>query len=124
MKSKLSVVATTAIFAGMIQCAPAEAAEKKVEKDGDFYSVTVSSEKGKTQLRVEGKNGYHCNTSYPWKLSVGEGAAQKVFKKEHAKKFTEKEVVFAFDGEDSKGLLKMSMCNDKQCKMEKIPLSW
>lgn len=124
MKSMLSVVATMAIFAVGIQCAPAEAAGKKVEKAGDFYSVTVSSQKGKTQLRVEGKNGYHCNTSYPWKLTLGEGAEQKVLKKEHARKFTEKEVVFTFDGENSKALLKMSMCNDKQCKMEKIPLSW
>lgn len=123
MKTAFSIV-TGVLLAGFFVCAGAQAAQKRIEKKGEFYELVISSEKGRTEIRVQGKNGYHCNTSYPWKLTVGEGDAEQVLKKKQAKKFSEKEVVFVFESKKRAAKLKMSMCNDKQCKMEKLPLSW
>jgi hypothetical protein len=111
-----------------------------ITKSGSFYTVklevTGSGDSRVATITTTGKNGYHCNKLYPWKLTVTPGAgvtmAKKVFKskKGDAKTFTEPKVVFqvpytATDGaEKVEAKLKISLCDDKQCQMETVKLSW
>ena len=103
-------------------------------KSGGFYSVKVETSKtgDKTlaTITATGKSGYHCNKLYPWKLTVipGDGTT-RVYKKKDAKKFAEEAVIFTIPynlvaGKKTSAKLKLSMCDDKQCKMETVSFSW
>jgi hypothetical protein len=107
------------------------------QKNASFYTIEISTQKEiKTTaviVKTTGKAGYHCNTLYPWKLSVTPHSGIKmkntVLKKVDAKTFTKEKVEFHFSYlENSSGpvsaKLKFSVCNDKQCLIEKVPLSW
>jgi hypothetical protein len=106
---------------------------------GSFYEIRVETARaaGSTMhaiITTVGKNGYHCNMLYPWKLTVGQGdgisVSKPVMKKPDAEKFTESAVVFRvpYTATDAvktmSASLKLSLCDDKQCQMETVALSW
>ncbi|MCP4606954.1 MAG: hypothetical protein GY847_41660 [Proteobacteria bacterium] len=108
-----------------------------IAKTGTFYDVKVETavKQGKTiaTITATGKSGYHCNKLYPWKLAITPGPEieikKTVYKKKDAKKFAEDAVIFKISylkKADSKmrAKLKLSMCDEKQCKMETVTLSW
>lgn len=109
-----------------------------ITKSGSFYTVKVeitgSGDSREAKITTTGKNGYHCNKLYPWKLTLKPGPgvtmAKKVFKKGDAKPFSEAAVVFTVpytataDAKSVSAKLKLSLCDDKQCQMEKVKLSW
>jgi len=109
-----------------------------ITKSGSFYTVKVetsgSADARLAKITTVGKNGYHCNKLYPWKLTVTPGtgvtAAKTSFKKGDAKQFSEAAVVFevpyqaAADAKKVAAKLKLSLCDDKQCQMETVELSW
>jgi len=111
-----------------------------ITKSGSFYTVKVetsgSGDSRVAKITTVGKNGYHCNKLYPWKLTVEPGPGvtmdKKVFKskKGEAKTFSEAKVVFAVpykvqDGaKNVSAKLKISLCDEKQCQMETVKLSW
>ena len=88
--------------------------------------VKVEKAKGVVRIVAVGKAGFHCNTLYPWKLTVEGGAnGAKIYKKKDAKKFSKERVVFEVPyvkGQRAK--MKMSVCNDKQCIMHEEKLAW
>ena len=107
-------------------------------KSGSFYDVkvTTSGSGGSmvATITTTGKNGYHCNMLYPWKLIVepakGITVAKPKLTKKDAEQFTEAAVVFKvpYTATESappvKAALKLSLCDDKQCQMETVALSW
>ena len=109
-----------------------------VTKSGSFYTVKVetsgSGDSRTAKITTTGKNGYHCNKLYPWKLTVTPGAGvtmgKTLFKRKDAKPFSEPTVVFTVPytaSDDAKKIsakLKLSLCDDKQCQMETVELSW
>ncbi len=109
-----------------------------VNKTGSFYKIKIeTSGDGDSRtavITVTGTKGYHCNKLYPWKLTLkpGEGITLKKikFKKGDATKFAEKAVVFTVPYRAVAGAktvfakLKLSLCDDKQCQMESVNLSW
>ena len=111
-----------------------------ITKSGSFYTVKVettgSGDARTAKITTTGKNGYHCNKLYPWKLTVKPGSGvtmdKTVFKskKGEAKTFSEAKVVFevpykvSADAGKVTAKLKISLCDDKQCQMETVPLSW
>ncbi|MBW2277768.1 MAG: hypothetical protein JRF63_09770 [Deltaproteobacteria bacterium] len=128
----IAILILTAVFvAGSI-------ASAAITKSGSFYTVKVetsgSGDSRVAKITTVGKNGYHCNKLYPWKLTItpGDGVtvAKTKLKKGDAKKFEEAAVVFevpytAADGAKKvSAKLKLSLCDDKQCQMETVPLSW
>jgi uncharacterized protein YaiE (UPF0345 family) len=119
-----NVIAITSLL--YLASIPVGAQESK--KEEKFYQVKVKASSGKAAVGVVGKNGYHCNTEYPWKLTIIDGSAvKKVYKKIDAKVFGARKVEFEvpYTSKGSvQGKLKLSMCDDKQCKMETVKLSW
>jgi hypothetical protein len=125
-------VATLALTVAM----PA-AGKVATRKSGGFYDVKVETAKSGTRgtatLTVTGKNGYHCNIQYPWKLTLTAAPELKlektVFRKADAVRFAQKAVVFSASYEvraekTVSAELKLSLCDDKQCQMETVSLSW
>lgn len=113
------------------------ATAKTTTKTGSFYKVTLetTTKAGKqvATITIVGTNGYKCNKSYPWKLTLtpsGGAAVEKAkYKKGDATKLTEKKVVFTVPYTPAEGgkidaKLKLSCCDDKQCQMETVELSW
>ncbi len=100
----------------------AAAADKKpMGTTAKEYAVTTAVKNGKVVITAKGQGGYHCNTLYPWKLTVSD----KTYTKKDAAKFAEDGVVFKIAPvKDQKATLKFSVCNDKQCIMETASLSW
>lgn len=109
---------------------------KNMKKSGDFYEVSVETrttgDKSVATVTATPRNGYHCNMQYPWKLTIVESdglkTAKTVLRKADAKKFGQDAVVFEVpysvpQGKEVKGALKFSMCDEKQCKMERLELS-
>jgi len=109
---------------------------KDTTKSGDFYEVKVETRQGGHQtiatVKASPKSGYHCNTQYPWKLTIAEieglKTAKTVLKKKDAKQFSKDVVIFEVpysvpQGKEVKGALKFSMCDEKQCKMERLELT-
>jgi hypothetical protein len=113
-------------------------ASAAVTKTGSFYVVKVetsgSGDARVAKITTTGKNGYHCNMLYPWKLTLTPGRgvtlARTAFKKGDAKQFAEAAVVFEVPYQASAGAekitaaLKLSLCDDKQCQMETVDISW
>ncbi len=101
------------------------------DKESTFFEVRVKENKNKKKpeatISVKGKSGFHCNTLYPWKLTMTDGKAEKkILKKQDAKKFEKDSVVFVVPytaGSKVSVKLKFSVCNDKQCIMETVSLS-
>lgn len=104
-------------------------------KTTSYYNIDTqtTSVKGRsvTTVSVKGKGGFHCNTLYPWKLTLtpdpGITLKQTVLKKKDAAKFSEGIVEFEVKytpkaGKAISGKLKFSVCNAKQCKMEVVSL--
>lgn len=102
--------------------AHAAAADKKpVGASAKEYTVNAAVKDGKVVITAKGLAGYHCNTLYPWKVTV----TDKTYTKKDAAKFAEDGVVFKIDPvKDQKATLKFSVCNDAQCIMETAALSW
>lgn len=135
-KRKLSVVTIGASFLLLVAASATSAAV--VDKAGSFYKIKIeTSGDGDSRtavITVTGTKGYHCNKLYPWKLTLkpSEGITLKKiqFKKGDATKFAEKAVVFTVPYmADAKAKtvtakLKLSLCDDKQCQMESVNLSW
>jgi hypothetical protein len=128
-----------AILAAALVLFAAAAAYAATVKTGSFYEVRIettrASDGGMTAaITTVGKNGYHCNMLYPWKLTVNGGdgitLAKPVQKKQDAAQFTEAAVVFrvpyaaAEAVQSMSASLKLSLCDDKQCQMETVALSW
>jgi len=130
-RGTLAIVVAGAILVGSLAVSAA------VTKKGEFYKVTVTTTaKGDAitaTVKAVGTNGYKPNKAYPWKLTVtpGDGVtmAKKVFKKGDAQ-LTEKAAVFKIpytaksDVKSVSAVLKLSMCDPKQCQMEKVKLTW
>ena len=95
-----------------------------------FYEVEVKLDKAKKTATVmaKGAGGYHCNVDYPWKIKVVEpGSDERVYKKTDAKVFSKESVEFVIPYTHAgkvTALLKLSVCDDKQCRMEKVELKW
>jgi hypothetical protein len=129
-----------AIFFGMLAIAGfvcSNVVADPTSTSGTFYNIEVSTAKKNDKMvatiAVTGKNDYHCNMLYPWKLTVkpkpGVTFEKQTYKKEDAKTFSEKVVVFeviytAELGKKASANLKMSLCNAKQCDMAKVDLTW
>ena len=98
-------------------------AEKKNMVEANEYSIEISKANALFKVATKGRGGFHCNTMYPWKLTVKNGNGKEtVYKKKDAKEFGEKGVSFLVNG--TEGTLKFSVCNDQQCimKTEKLTL--
>ena len=102
-----------------------------------YYDLQLTTKKTSTPhiatIKVTGKGDYHCNTEYRWKLSVqsqpGVTLGKKILKNGDAKRFTEEAVVFevpytSAPKQKVSATLKFSVCNDKLCLIEKVPLTW
>jgi hypothetical protein len=110
-----------------------------VTVSGSFYDVKVvtapvSDGSMLAAITTTGKNGYHCNMLYPWKLTVDQGTGitvpKPILKKDDAAQFKEPAVIFKvpYTATDSAtkvtAALKLSLCDDKQCQMETVKLEW
>ena len=124
-----------AVLALLISLAALHA--KPTVKSNPYYDVKVTTQTQEKRtlatITVTGKSGYHCNTLYAWKLRLepepGIALQKKVLRKRDAKKFSKEAVIFEVPynrGPNQKisATLKFSVCNEKQCLIEKIPLSW
>ena len=131
----ISIIALT-LLAGLQLFPDSSWGGKKPADKSAFYDVKVTSTKGQdgtvATITVKGKGGFHCNTLYPWKLTLeaepGVVVGKTVLKKKDAAKFSEKEVVFQVKytpktGQSIGAKLKLSVCDDKQCKMETVSLT-
>jgi hypothetical protein len=128
----------TILVAMAVLLAATVAISATVKKSGSFYDVKVvtsgSADAMVATITTTGKIGYHCNMLYPWKLTIepGDGltVAKPKMKKEDAAQFTEAGVVFKvpYTATESattvNAALKLSLCDDKQCQMETVALSW
>lgn len=108
-----------------------------VKKSSDFYEVTVNTSgkasKKVATVKVVGVKGYHPNKLYPWKLEINASENIKIektiYKKKDAKKFNKDVVIFEVPYEMVKkgkvsAVIKLSLCDDKQCKADKVALTW
>lgn len=136
MKRNAPIVAL-ALVLGLCALPELAGAEKQADKSGAFYEVDLKTTKGKTEsvttITAKGKGGFHCNTLYPWKLTIEPEAGivvnQTIYKKKDAKTFSDKAVAFDVkytpkSGKSISAKLKLSVCDDKQCKMETVSLKW
>ena len=127
------------LTAALVLCVAAAAFANATVKTGSFYEVRVETARAAdgtvtATITTVGKTGYHCNMLYPWKLTVQQGDGitvdKPILKKQDAAQFTEAGVVFKvpYTAADSvktmAAALKLSLCDDKQCQMETVPLSW
>ncbi len=132
-----TITRTLFLFAmmGAFSCTAPSAAN--ADASGSTYNIKIKKNDNKKEpvatIEVNGKAGFHCNTLYPWKLTVkpgpGAGVEPQILKKKDAKKFAKDAVIFKVSykkdpNKKTSADLKFSMCNDKQCVMETIPLSW
>jgi hypothetical protein len=133
----LAIAAATLAFAVAVPVTGQATSKVAAQKSGSFYDVKVETARngarGTATITVSGKNGYHCNIQYPWKLTLTAdpslGLDKTVLRKTEAARFTERSVVFSVSYEARAGKtvsaeLKLSLCDDKQCQMETVPLSW
>jgi hypothetical protein len=109
-----------------------------VSQKGSFYQVEVkTAADGRdvvATVEVSGRGGYHCNTLYPWKLTIeapdGVQLGKKKFRKNDASQFGESKVLFRVPYRTSgeagqiRAELKMSLCDEKQCQIKTLDLSW
>jgi hypothetical protein len=106
-------------------------------KNNPYYEMKITTKVLKktslATIKVTGKSGYYCNTLYHWKLSLestpGIILHKKVLKNSDAKQFKKDAVIFEVpyvSGPNQKisATLKFSVCNEKQCLIEKVALSW
>lgn len=105
--------------------------------DGEVYQIVTNIVKMKkkklARIEVRPVGDLHCNDEYPWKLIVSpsEGVELEdlVLKKSNAKHFSDSLVVFDVplklksNIQKVEFVLKLSMCNDKQCFMKKVPVA-
>ena len=126
------------LTAALVLVAATAAVAATVTKSGSFYDVkvTTSGTGGAmiATITTTGKSGYHCNMLYPWKLTIepsdGVTAEKAKLKKEDAAQFKEAGVIFKVAYTAAEGAkpvnasLKLSLCDDKQCQMETVPLTW
>ncbi len=100
--------------------------DQKKAPEPKEVAIKVEKTKETVKITATGKSGFHCNTLYPWKLTVESGNnQQKVYKKEDAKSFTQRKVVFEIPySKGESGKLKLSVCNDVQCIMHEEKLTW
>lgn len=134
----LFVMTLALAFAGA-----SSASAAPVVKTGAFYKVKIEvSGQGDSKvakITVTGIKGYHCNLLYPWKLTLEASQGVTVEKakykagpkvKKDATAYGEDAIVFtvpfkATDGAKAvNAKLKLSLCDDKQCQMETVSLSW
>ncbi|MCP4196074.1 MAG: hypothetical protein GY762_02900 [Proteobacteria bacterium] len=107
------------------------------DKKNPYYDVQITTKVKKkithATIKITGKSGYYCNTLYRWKLYLeripGIVSKRKTLKNRDAKQFAKDAVVFEvpyMSGPKEKisATLKFSVCNEKQCLIEKIDLSW
>jgi hypothetical protein len=129
-----------AILAAVLVLGAAAAAfATPVVTSGSFYEVRVETARAAdgsmtATITTVGKTGYHCNMLYPWKLTLNPGdgitLSKPVLKKQDAAQFAETGVVFrvpytaADTAKTVTASLKLSLCDDKQCQMETVALSW
>lgn len=113
-------------------------ASNNTKIEGDVYEISVHTIQEKNNkvlaIKVLPKEGVHCNLEYPWKLKVTEtkkiSFAKEQFGRSDASAFTEKKVEFRLPVTSKMVTgsaifeLKLSMCNDKQCFMKKVPISY
>lgn len=128
--NKITTLATATLLASILVL-PLVACAGDATHEGDVFSVLVKTagkgEKGSATVRVTGKAGYHCNTLYPWKLTLRTAKGEKVIKKDQAKVFSEPKVQFELTDislSATKAELKLSMCNEKQCQNKTVDLSF
>ena len=104
-----------------------QATESKNGSTRNEIDVKVEKTATAVKITATGKSGYHCNTLYPWKLTVTgpENGKSTTYKKADAKTFSEEKVVFELPSKKGqKAKMKMSVCNEKQCIMHTQELSW
>ncbi|MCU0662242.1 MAG: hypothetical protein MUC50_07940, partial [Myxococcota bacterium] len=128
---KTPAIALAFFVAASATLFPLLASTQVIKHDGGVYVVSVTTsggaDKGSATVSATGKAGYHCNTLYPWKLTLRTGSTERVLKREQAKVFSEAKVVFQLDDVSlgsTKAEIKLSVCNDKLCQTEKVDLSF
>jgi hypothetical protein len=135
IKPAIVAIGTVMVVAALLV---AQTSAAKTAKSGSFYQVEITTKATGDDvvatIRVTGKSGYGCNMLYPWKLTVIPGPGiemtKTVFAKGDASKFTKEAVVFEVRYVARAGAgpvtakLKLSGCDDKQCQMEQVDLSW
>lgn len=122
-------ITLTSLFVYLLHSPVSVAQSNRSEK---LYKIDIQTQTKSKQalatIKVTGRAGYHCNTLYPWKLIVKEGGKEtRTMSKQDAKHFTENNVIFVVPyskADGNEATLKLSMCNDKQCIMEKASISW
>lgn len=127
MTERTVPVAAVSALMALALCSGALAGDKTAAgKETKAFSVKVEKTAAAIMVTAKGESGYHCNTLYPWKMTVeGPGGQQLVYRKQDAKVFSEKAVVFELPrAAGQKARLKMSVCDEKQCLMHTEELSW
>ena len=117
MKENRYMLIFLVLVAFQISGLSTEASEKD-KISAKEYEIVVAKEKNNVaKVTTMGKSGYHCNTMYPWKLTVKDkNGKETVYKKNDATAFSEKNVIFKAVG--TTATLKLSVCNDQQCIMK------
>jgi hypothetical protein len=122
MKRKHQVATISLVLMTLV--AASSAADKK--KNAKEFEIKVTMSAKSVTITAKGASGFHCNTLYPWKLSVeGPAGQKKTYKKQEAKVFSEQKVVFEVPrSKGQKAKMKLSVCDDKQCIMHTEEFSW
>jgi hypothetical protein len=125
MSKKKNIIAGM-LFLMTIVALSATAGETEGASSKKELEVKVDKTATTVKITATGKSGYHCNTLYPWKLTVdGPGQEKTVYRKKDAKAFSKDAVVFQVPyKKGQKAEMKMSVCNDAQCIMHTEKLSW
>ena len=102
------------------------------DKVFDLSAMIKTGTPDKLDVAVTAKGPYHCNLEYPWKLKViqANGATfnRVLFTGKDAVTFTESKVRFLIPfqlvGAGQVELeLRLSMCDDRQCYLKKVPVT-
>ena len=114
------------LFLMTVGALSAAAGETKEVASRNELEVKVDKTAATITITATGKSGYHCNTLYPWKLTVtGPGQEKVVYRKKDAKAFSKDAVIFQVPyKKGQKAEMKMSVCNDAQCIMHTEEFSW
>ena len=130
---KIAAFLMTCVLLG---CPAAFGSKHNNTVDGDFFKVTWTSVSGGGNNRLirvvtVPVGNVHCNLEYPWKVNVvtdsGIHFTKETFGGTDAGVFSDSKVVFdlPYDKSTRKGTaqleLKLSMCDDRQCFMKKVP---